>query len=191
MREIELLELPNCKPANQGIQASLIVGHSDGQLVRPPNVCNNCHPNVAIFDHCLHHLLGVGSFSLVLPPNSHRLMYIIAGMPTTLAWMLAVHAISPTHVNNAPSLRVGFIAIANNQSRFSPFKCRATLPVQPLAEVVLVGVCLNGRVLLPLYLLQLGRTLGQQHLNHLAYVYAWVVACAGTLGLSANLKQSA
>jgi hypothetical protein len=57
-------------------------------------------------------------------------MYIMAGIPTTLALeaCCARHIIMRTaqHTsNNARSLCGGFLAIFNNQSRFNPFKYRA------------------------------------------------------------------
>jgi hypothetical protein len=57
-------------------------------------------------------------------------MYIMAGMPTTLALdaccarYITMRAAQHT-LNNPRSFGVGFLAISNNQSRFNPFKCRA------------------------------------------------------------------
>jgi hypothetical protein len=73
---------------------------------------------------------ALNDFSLVWLPNSRRLMYIMSGMPITLgleaccARHIAMHTTQHTS-NNARSLCVSFTTIANNQSRFSPCKCRA------------------------------------------------------------------
>src|SRR6476620_7191703 len=74
--------------------------------------------------------LALSGFSLVELPNSRRLMYIMAGIPTTLeldtccARHITISAAQHT-ADNARSLYVGFCAISSNQSRFKPFKWRA------------------------------------------------------------------
>ena len=73
---------------------------------------------------------ALNGFSLLLLPTSRRLMYIMAGMPTTLdvdaccarhTTMRAAQHISV----NARSLGVGCCAMVNNHSRFNPFRWRA------------------------------------------------------------------
>jgi hypothetical protein len=70
---------------------------------------------------------ALNGFSLVPLPTSRRLMYIMAGMPTTLAadafWAryMTVRA-AQTISDNVRSLGVGCCAMVNNYSRSNPFK---------------------------------------------------------------------
>jgi hypothetical protein len=70
---------------------------------------------IMVFSVCC----ALSGFSLVVLPNSRRLMYIMAGIPTTLALeaCCARYIIMRTaqHTsNNARSLCGGFLAIFNN-----------------------------------------------------------------------------
>jgi hypothetical protein len=73
---------------------------------------------------------ALNSFLSFVLLNSRRLMYIIAGMPTTLALDACcaryITICAAQHILvNACSLGVGCCAMLNNHSRSNPFKCRA------------------------------------------------------------------